>query len=235
MQYPRHHVRAFTLIELLVVIAIIAILAAILFPVFGQARESARQIQCASNMHQIGLAMRMYITDYDEVWFPSLSVSNAGPGFSMAQPWIGYDNNNVPGGSVIQPATHPARPGALDPYIHNEGVKRCPSMPGSWQTALAINEFNPFLPSDYYAVNPAAQGNEFGPCFKDETFDPGTGLPVHIAASDVEVAEPTETLVMWEHENPTPACDWLQPVNWLFSPPGGSFRDHFHLLHRDGS
>src|ERR1700677_1162138 len=58
--------RGFTLIELLVVIAIIAILAAILFPVFAKVREKARQTSCASNMKQLGLAFAQYTEDYDE-------------------------------------------------------------------------------------------------------------------------------------------------------------------------
>jgi len=64
--------RGFTLIELFVVIAIIAILAAILFPVFAQAREKARSAACLSNLKQVGMATRMYSQDYDEVlpaWF----------------------------------------------------------------------------------------------------------------------------------------------------------------------
>ncbi len=71
---PKRHV--FTLIELLVVIAIIAILAAILFPVFAQARAKARQVSCLSNQKQVGTALMMYVQDYDEV-FPMAFGTNA--------------------------------------------------------------------------------------------------------------------------------------------------------------
>ena len=81
---------AFTLIELLVVIAIIAILAAILFPVFGRARENARRSSCQSNLKQIGLGILQYTQDYDET-MPQVSDSDtagAGSWRSAAQPYV---------------------------------------------------------------------------------------------------------------------------------------------------
>jgi len=69
-QTPRQESRGFTLIELLVVIAIIAILAAILFPVFARAREKARAISCLSNIKEVTLASMMYSQDYDELIIP---------------------------------------------------------------------------------------------------------------------------------------------------------------------
>jgi len=70
--------RGFTLIELLVVIAIIAILAAILFPVFARAREKARQTACLNNVKEMGLGMLMYAQDYDEM-FPAMSLGPVTP------------------------------------------------------------------------------------------------------------------------------------------------------------
>lgn len=90
--------RGFTLIELLVVIAIIAILAAILFPVFAQAREKARQTTCQSNLNQIGKALMMYQQDYDEKMCAA--------------------ERYYPGG-VWHHTTQP--------YTKNQGVYRCPS------------------------------------------------------------------------------------------------------------
>src|SRR5579862_9574425 len=82
---------AFTLIELLVVIAIIAILAAILFPVFAQAREKARQTMCLSNMKQISLAVLMYVQDYDEVtplaYHNSTTGDSNGPDTNFYESW----------------------------------------------------------------------------------------------------------------------------------------------------
>ena len=109
---------AFTLIELLVVIAIIAILAAILFPVFAQAREKARAISCISNEKQIGTATMMYVQDYDET-MPAFI--NFGP--RMTNP---LDPNDTPGGST-GPGRRPMWQGLIYPYTKNWDIYNCPS------------------------------------------------------------------------------------------------------------
>jgi prepilin-type N-terminal cleavage/methylation domain-containing protein/prepilin-type processing-associated H-X9-DG protein len=115
MRAIRFRGQGFTLIELLVVIAIIAILAAILFPVFAQAREKARQNSCLSNMKQMALAVHMYAQDYDEVMTPYNDQV-----FDFANP---------------DPATRKKADGpwrtnylwALIPYLKNQTIQTCPS------------------------------------------------------------------------------------------------------------
>ena len=123
----RNNRQAFTLIELLVVIAIIAILAAILFPVFAQAREKARSASCLSNQKQLGLATLMYSQDYDELM--PLTTSN------INGQWLtNFWHMVPPTWSSLQ--THPAVQGSnfvwantIQPYVKNYGILACPSAP----------------------------------------------------------------------------------------------------------
>lgn len=229
--------RAFTLIELLVVIAIIAILAAILFPVFAQAKNAAKGVVCVSNMKQIGTAGLLYIGDADDTWFPAARYSPL-PGFADQEMWIGYDNNNAPGfayeGDVSKPAVNPIRPGLIDPYLKNEGVKRCPNKPSESQTVLALSGFYQPFPSEYYGTNPKAEGGEYGTGMRDYTTV--NGVVETRGASQSEVEESSNTLLLWEHDAYAPLCNFLQMPNWFDSPPEDkSLRDHFNLLHNGGT
>lgn len=106
-RFRSSHKRAFTLVELLVVIAIIAILAAILFPVFARARENARKTSCLSNLKQIGLGFMQYAQDYDE-----------------RLPW------SADGGAVSWAIT-------MQPYIKNTQIFRCPSdLSDNWMASI---------------------------------------------------------------------------------------------------
>lgn len=131
--------QGFTLIELLVVVAILALLAAILFPVFARARENARKTSCLSNLRQIGLGWLQYAQDYDEVM---MRVSTSGPSGKTFYWWGSWD------GSTLNPSE-----GLLQPYMKNSQVQACPSFENRLRANLGLTGYaynNTYLsPSTY--------------------------------------------------------------------------------------
>ncbi|MBC7805878.1 MAG: DUF1559 domain-containing protein [Akkermansiaceae bacterium] len=158
-----HRRIGFTLIELLVVIAIIAILAAILFPVFAQAREKARQTSCLSNVKQISLSLIQYTQDYDET-YPMKQYD--GPGIS----WEQSRANNW------RALTYP--------YLKSYAVYTCPSNPDN-DKKVNPGWYNPWFNISY-------QANRFG-VIGDPSEDPTYGVvtlaSVDSPASLIAVAE----------------------------------------------
>jgi prepilin-type N-terminal cleavage/methylation domain-containing protein/prepilin-type processing-associated H-X9-DG protein len=143
---------AFTLIELLVVIAIIAILAAILFPVFAQAKAAAKKTASMSNLKQIGLAWMMYQEDSDDYL---MRVATNGPGTKVTYWWGSFD------GTTLRPEE-----GALYPYTHNKGIQADPSFDNKLRTSLGLTGYgynysylspSSYNPPDYNEVpNPVS-------------------------------------------------------------------------------
>lgn len=121
-------IRGFTLIELLVVIAIIAILAAILFPVFARAKEAAKKTQSLSNLKQIDLAWLMYAGDYDDQMMLVMT-----PDGSKIRWWWGE----------WDPATQTLREedGPLYPYTHGKGIQGDPSWPNRLRTKVGFTGY----------------------------------------------------------------------------------------------
>jgi prepilin-type N-terminal cleavage/methylation domain-containing protein/prepilin-type processing-associated H-X9-DG protein len=142
--------KGFTLIELLVVIAIIGILAAMLFPVFARARESARKIQCLSNVKNIALAIQMYLTDYDR--FPPDETRSdvinyfysdggtKGPGGCGV---CNYHQTCETIGRPMDANPYLRAPVILDEYIRNRDVWKCPSAKTEKGACYIVPDYHP--------------------------------------------------------------------------------------------
>ena len=143
---PRPQDRGFTLIELLVVIAIIAILAAILFPVFAQAKSAAKKAACLSNTKQVGIGTVMYAGDYDDRAPIAMAQLNQPTAFVLVY-WYGamkIDFTNPGAGWQMDSAQ-----GLLYPYMKNQAITACPGAIKRNVTGGAVSAFNPG-----YAANP---------------------------------------------------------------------------------
>lgn len=158
--------RGFTLIELLVVIAIIAILAAILFPVFAKAREKARQISCLSNTKQMSLGIMQYTQDADEL-MPPRQINPIGE----------------PGDWEV----------LIYPYVKSAGVFSCPSNPRNQVQSLAYSAANPIMVS--YAVNSDSLGHTNTRPFVDSSYGTVSLAAIDSPASTIGIVESTSSYV----------------------------------------
>jgi prepilin-type N-terminal cleavage/methylation domain-containing protein/prepilin-type processing-associated H-X9-DG protein len=181
----------FTLIELLVVIAIIAILAAILFPVFARARENARRASCQSNLKQIGLGLQQYTQDYDE----------------LIPAWLRYDYSGT------APTTPHGIVEILQPYVKSTQIFVCPSNTSTPTSTPSLSTFNGYWST--YAANIYNGGQPYGTAMTlglfaecqngnpATTFSQGTPLS--------QVPSPAQTIALFEYNQADaydPSISW---------------------------
>jgi prepilin-type N-terminal cleavage/methylation domain-containing protein/prepilin-type processing-associated H-X9-DG protein len=200
----------FTLIELLVVIAIIAILAAILFPVFARARENARRASCQSNQKQIALGMHQYIQDYDDRFPVYIAV-----------------------GDACNPTCYPAQ---LEPYVKSQQIYKCPSYGAVGNGADQFGTHQ----ATQYGIPTGGAGTIPGKPSNHPNELTSTDYPALTPCSQAEISETARTWMIVETKDATYNYPPYNYGNWspYFGPfdtqPEGraSFRDQAHF---DGS
>jgi prepilin-type N-terminal cleavage/methylation domain-containing protein/prepilin-type processing-associated H-X9-DG protein len=194
--------KGFTLIELLVVIAIIAILAAILFPVFARAREKARQASCQSNLKQIDLAFLMYATDYDErfpVWNWGNRINGGG---------------NYPGTSIPPSLGMVAWQAATFPYVKNTQLYMCPSRDVAQCNWASCYPWGNVVPQCNYGYNEPISCGPWGCCGENGRALAHTLKGLGWPAETLLVGDCRSSLGGWEHD-PTRVL-----ARYAFADPG---------------
>jgi prepilin-type N-terminal cleavage/methylation domain-containing protein/prepilin-type processing-associated H-X9-DG protein len=224
---PRRSRSGFTLIELLVVIAIIAILAAILFPVFAQARDKARQTTCMSNMKQMALASRMYLSDYDDTVVSCYMYSRHGGGGTLptGAPYLEW------------------WPDLLAPYVKNAQLWHCPN----W-SALYDYGRNTFPEGE----GPGKRKLRWSLGCNNWHYWPGgekqpakllgamgvnrPGLAIN--SSEAEIENPANLIMAMDAISPElwtpPQHDWRNPTPRTMANVSGPLRGDVHLRHSSG-
>jgi prepilin-type N-terminal cleavage/methylation domain-containing protein/prepilin-type processing-associated H-X9-DG protein len=188
-----HRTRAFTLIELLVVIAIIAILAAILFPVFAQAKEAAKKTSCASNLQQIGVGWLLYNTDYDD----TLMRQRVDDGLKSDYWWGQWD------GHKMDP-----HKGLLYTYMKSQQVNACPSFDNKLRTSLGLTGYG-------YNVEYLSPSTYSPPDYA-EVAQPVKGSEVEVPAETVAFADAAR-INNWDYATPKlEANTYLEPPSYDF-------------------
>jgi prepilin-type N-terminal cleavage/methylation domain-containing protein/prepilin-type processing-associated H-X9-DG protein len=202
--------RAFTLIELLVVIAIIAILSAILFPVFARAKEAAKQANCVSNLYQIGIGWSLYNSDYDDAL---MRVHIPSPGKDNYW-WGSWD------GTTFRPEE-----GLLYSYMKNHQIEACPTFSNKLRTAIGLTGYG-------YNVEYLSPSTYSPPDFAE--------TPIPVNESQIEQPSNTiafgdaARINNWDYSSPTlEGNTYLEPPSYDFPSLHGRHNGLANVLWAD--
>jgi len=203
--------RAFTLIELLVVIAIVAILAAILFPVFAQAKSAAKKTSCASNLAQIGMAWMLYNQDYEDTLMRVRIVDSATTHYW----WGGW------AGSTLTP-----QQGLLYPYTKNHQIQSCPAFDNQLRGAIGLTGYG----YNVEYLSPSL----FPPPTYDEVLVPVNGSEIQGPTQTVVFADAAR-INNWQYAVPTlEGNTYLEPPSYEFPSFHGRHNGMGNTLWVDG-